>query len=64
MTLLVEGFGASVTSRDCNYKTPLHYAAAGGHLPVVGYFLATAPDCVNFHKSNAWTPLMVGLLVT
>jgi ankyrin repeat protein len=31
---LIDEFGALPTCRDANYKTPLHYAAAGGHVSI------------------------------
>ena len=28
-------------------------------VPAVDYLVRTCPECVNYHKSNSWTPLMV-----
>ncbi len=47
------------TTTRCRYGRhalfPSHYCQA----EAVQYLLALAPESINFHKSNAWTPLMV-----
>jgi len=53
---LVSEDATCVNSVDADTRTPLHWAASGGHLDVVSYLLANGAE-VNKADDSGWTPL-------
>jgi hypothetical protein len=55
---LVSEDATSVNAVDADSRTPLHWAASGGHLDVVAYLLANGAE-VDKTDDNGWTPLHI-----
>jgi len=57
---LVSEDATSVNAVDADSRTPLHWAASGGHLDVVAYLLANGAQ-VDKTDDNGWTPLHIAV---
>ena len=44
--------------RDDGASIPLYYASLRGHLEVVKFLVEIAPDTINAHNEECYTPLM------
>uniref|UniRef100_A0A672S6V6 Uncharacterized protein n=1 Tax=Sinocyclocheilus grahami TaxID=75366 RepID=A0A672S6V6_SINGR len=55
--------GASWSSRDGSGSCALHWAAAGGHLPVLHHLMQDGCE-VDVRDDASWTPLMIVSVMT
>ena len=51
------GGGWSLTARDSNGRTPLHYAAVNGQLAAVEWLVEKNSDLLHMQDKDGWTPL-------
>ena len=60
--LLAQPDVPSLTAKDADQRTPLHWACAGGHMPVVELLAARLGDALeataNALDDQGWSPLM------
>jgi ankyrin repeat protein len=50
--------GAEINTLDGDQRTPLHWAAANGHLQIVQHCLECAGVIIDTQDDGGWTPLM------
>ncbi|ORY93990.1 ankyrin repeat-containing domain protein [Syncephalastrum racemosum] len=55
---LIEKDASAATSRDEDQRTPLHWAASGGHANIVNYLL-TLHVPIDALDESGWSPLMI-----